>query len=132
LCIFQEFFPEEITKLKEDVDTNGLSVAVFADWYNVEVMKKIKFFDENTKQWWTPVTGGSNIPALNDLLRPYDIALGDKIYEGDIAADNNLAFFASGAAFAKFPKDGLLIPFELRDQSSEVCNFDTFVLFHAR
>jgi membrane-bound transcription factor site-1 protease len=51
-----EFFPAELEKLYEDIE-NGLSVAIFADWYNVEVMNKIKFFDENTKQWWIPVTG---------------------------------------------------------------------------
>jgi membrane-bound transcription factor site-1 protease len=53
----EEFFPEEIEKLKNDVELFGLSVAVFADWYDTDVIKKIKFFDENTKQWWTPVTG---------------------------------------------------------------------------
>ena len=47
----EEFFPEEITKLKRDFD-DGLSVIVFADWYNVTVMKKVKFYDENTRQWW--------------------------------------------------------------------------------
>ena len=44
----EEFFPEEIAKLKRDVDS-GLSLIVFADWYNVTVMKKVKFFDENTR-----------------------------------------------------------------------------------
>ena len=44
----EEYFPEEVIKLKSDVE-NGLSVIIFADWYNVEVMKKVKFFDENTK-----------------------------------------------------------------------------------
>jgi membrane-bound transcription factor site-1 protease len=39
------------------VEERGLSIALFADWYNVDVMRKIKFFDENTKQWWTPATG---------------------------------------------------------------------------
>jgi len=28
---------------------NGLSVIVFADWYNVSVMRKVKFYDENTR-----------------------------------------------------------------------------------
>ena len=36
----EEFFPEEVAKLKRDVD-RGLSVVVFADWYNVTVMKKV-------------------------------------------------------------------------------------------
>lgn len=44
----EEFFPDEILKLNKDID-NGLSVIVFADWYNTTVMKKIKFFDENTR-----------------------------------------------------------------------------------
>lgn len=44
----EEFFPEEAAKLKRDVD-NGLSVIVFADWYNTTVMKKVKFFDDNTR-----------------------------------------------------------------------------------
>ena len=39
-----------------------------ADWYNDEIINKIRFFDENTKQWWTPLTGGANVPALNALL----------------------------------------------------------------
>ena len=25
--------------------------AVFADWYNTTVMKKVKFYDENTRLW---------------------------------------------------------------------------------
>ena len=44
----EEYFPEEVTKLKRDVD-NGLSVIVFADWYNISVMRKVKFYDENTR-----------------------------------------------------------------------------------
>ena len=52
----EEYFTEEIAKLKRDVDA-GLSVVVFGEWYNVSVMKKVKFFDENTRQWWIPVTG---------------------------------------------------------------------------
>ena len=36
----EEYFPEEIAKLKRDVDA-GLSVVIFADWYNVSVMKKV-------------------------------------------------------------------------------------------
>jgi len=39
----EEYFPEEIAKLKRDVD-EGLSVIVFADWYNTTVMKKVKFY----------------------------------------------------------------------------------------
>ena len=44
----EEYFPEEVTKLKRDID-KGLSVVIFADWYNVTVMEKVKFYDENTR-----------------------------------------------------------------------------------
>lgn len=42
----------------------------------------MKFFDDNTRSWWTPVTGGANVPALNDLLAPFNIVLGDAIVHG--------------------------------------------------
>lgn len=47
----EEFFDAEIEKLKSDVLEWNLSVIVFADWYNTSVMRKIKFYDENTRQW---------------------------------------------------------------------------------
>ena len=52
LCVLvdseEEYFPEEITKLRRDID-NGLSLIVFSDWYNTSVMRKVKFYDENTR-----------------------------------------------------------------------------------
>lgn len=63
-----EYFEEEIRKVMDDVIISGLSLAVFGDWYNVNKMAKMRFFDDNTRSWWTPVTGGANVPALNDLL----------------------------------------------------------------
>lgn len=53
----EEYFPEEIAKLRADVEEHGLGVAVFADWYNVDTMVKMRFFDDNTRSWWSPVTG---------------------------------------------------------------------------
>ncbi len=32
-----------------------------------------------------PDTGGANIPALNDLLEPWNMAFSDDVYEGDFA-----------------------------------------------
>jgi len=58
-------------------------VIVIADWYNVPVMKKIKFYDENTRQWWMPDTGGANLPALNDLMSSWGMAFSDQVFEGD-------------------------------------------------
>lgn len=45
----------------------------------------MKFFDDNTRSWWTPVTGGANVPALNELLAPHGVALGDAIVQGSVS-----------------------------------------------
>lgn len=99
--------------LVQDVEERGLSIALFADWYNVDVMRKIKFFDENSKQWWTPATGylsphhhrvppinafgalndcrGANVPAINDLLASWRIQFGERIFDGEINMAGNKA-----------------------------------------
>lgn len=115
----EEFFPEEVAKLKRDVDS-GLSLIVFADWYNVTVMKKVKFFDENTRQWWMPDTGGANIPALNDLLSSWDIVLGDSVYDGDYSLAKQTVTYASGTHIVRFPTNGVVLGATLLDQGSEI------------
>ncbi|XP_041376922.1 membrane-bound transcription factor site-1 protease-like [Gigantopelta aegis] len=120
----EEYFPEEVTKLKRDID-QGLSIIVFADWYNVSVMKKVKFYDENTRQWWMPDTGGANIPATNDLLTPLGMAFSDQVYEGDFTIGDHEMYYASGASIAKFPEDGILVTQSLKNQGYEVLKGDT-------
>ncbi|XP_054714164.1 membrane-bound transcription factor site-1 protease-like [Uloborus diversus] len=115
----EEFFPEEVSKLIKDIDS-GLSLVVFADWYNVSVMKKVKFYDENTRQWWMPDTGGANIPALNDLLSPWEMAFSDEVYEGDLTLGNHEMYYASGTSIARFPKNGLVVSQTLNNQGMEV------------
>ncbi|CAI8016901.1 Membrane-bound transcription factor site-1 protease [Geodia barretti] len=100
----EEFFPDEISKLKLDVEERGLSLVVFADWYNSEVMKKIKFYDENTRQWWMPDT---------------------EVLEGEMTVSDHKIHFASGTAIARFPQDGSLLARDLNDQGSEVVNGGT-------
>lgn len=39
----EEFFAEEIIKIENDIKNYNLSVIIFADWYNVSVMKKVYF-----------------------------------------------------------------------------------------
>ncbi|XP_014249873.1 membrane-bound transcription factor site-1 protease [Cimex lectularius] len=115
----EEFFPEEIAKLKKDVDA-GLSLIVFADWYNVTVMKKVKFFDENTRQWWMPDTGGANVPALNDLLSSWGIVLGDIVYDGDYTIGKQTVSYSSGSHIARFPSKGTVLSAKLTDQGNEI------------
>lgn len=115
----EEYFPEEIAKLKRDVDA-GLSVIIFADWYNVTVMRKVKFYDENTRQWWMPDTGGSNVPALNDLLASWGIEFGDRVFEGGFKLGDHDMVYASGTSISKFPADGLIISRQLKDQGEQI------------
>jgi membrane-bound transcription factor site-1 protease len=112
-----EYFPEEIEKLRNDVVNFGLGLAVFGEWYSVDTMVKMRFFDDNTRSWWTPVTGGANIPALNDLLAPFGIAFGDKILNGDFSIDGEQSRYASGTDIAKFPAGGYLHSFPFLDSS---------------
>lgn len=79
----EEYFPEEILKLNNDIFKHKLSVVVIGEWYNKEVMKKIEFFDENTRQWWVPQTGGANVPALNELMDGWGISFTDQVYQGE-------------------------------------------------
>uniref|UniRef100_A0A5K3EU17 Secreted protein n=1 Tax=Mesocestoides corti TaxID=53468 RepID=A0A5K3EU17_MESCO len=77
-----EFAPNEIKKVHTDVHKRGLSLVVFAGWFNASVQEALKFYDANTKRLWVPITGGSNIPALNDLLSPFAIKFADNIVGG--------------------------------------------------
>ena len=116
----EEFYLEEIEKLHQDYE-KGLSIIIFADWYNVSVMQKVKFFDENTRQWWLPVTGGANIPALNDLLERWHLMLGDQVYEGYFKIDNHEMYYASGTSIVKYPaKNFALLYRDLNDQAEEI------------
>lgn len=53
----EEYYPEEVAKLAEDVRKHGLGLLVFGEWYNTDVQAKMRFFDDNTRSWWTPITG---------------------------------------------------------------------------
>ncbi|KAL6606697.1 hypothetical protein ACP70R_042350 [Stipagrostis hirtigluma subsp. patula] len=112
-----EYFDEEIQKLRDDVMHKGLGVAVFAEWYHVDTMVKMTFFDENTRSWWTPITGGANIPALNELLAPFGISLGDKILTGDFSINGEQTHYASGTDIVQFPAGGFLHSFQLEENS---------------
>uniref|UniRef100_A0A8C9VRP1 Membrane-bound transcription factor site-1 protease n=1 Tax=Scleropages formosus TaxID=113540 RepID=A0A8C9VRP1_SCLFO len=123
----EEYFPEEIAKLRRDID-NGLSLIIFGDWYNTSVMRKVKFYDENTRQWWMPDTGGANVPALNDLISVWGMAFSDGLYEGDFTLADHDMYYASGCSIARFPEDGTIIAKTLKDQGLEVLKQETAVV----
>jgi len=115
----EEFFEEEVQKLQSDVRELGLSVIVAADWYNTGVMEKIRFFDENTRQWWSPQTGGANVPALNNLLSDFGIQFTDKVYSGSVRMRSSTEArftYNSGTSIGKFPEEGYVVRAPLKDE----------------
>eukprot|EP01137_Pigoraptor_chileana_P029598 Opistho-2@14997 len=117
----EEFHPLEIEKMRADVEDRGLSVLVLGEWYNADIMRdKIRFFDENTRQWWSPETGGANVPALNDLLDHFGIAMGDAVYEGQIAAGDDDVELMSSSSIVRFPTRGLVLVGELTNLGDEM------------
>jgi membrane-bound transcription factor site-1 protease len=105
----EEFYPEEISKLEEDVKEKGLGLAVFADWYDLDMIPKMRFYDDNTRSWWDAVTGGAHVPALNDLLRPFDAAFAGGSYKLKVHAPDGTNFdMTSGSAIAAMPSGSYL------------------------
>jgi membrane-bound transcription factor site-1 protease len=105
----EEFFHEELQKLHEDFYHEGLHLLVLGEWYNAQVMREIKFYDENTAEWWTPETGGANLPALNQLLAGFGVALGDHVVKGEVTINGERIYYASGTTITKFPQSGFLV-----------------------
>lgn len=109
----EEWFKEETEKLHTDVKEKGLHMVVLADWYDLQKMKSLVFFDDNTRSFWTPITGGSNVPALNDLLGKFGVELGGEITfaGGDKAPAAALQFSSmySGVPIIKFPRGAMMI-----------------------
>lgn len=100
-----EFYPDEVAKLVEDVRSRGLGLLVFADWYDVENVKKMRFYDDNTRSWWEAATGGANIPALNDLIAPLGAAFAGGVHDVqiEIPGAGNAFRMASGSSILALP-----------------------------
>jgi len=65
-----------------------------------------------------PDTGGANIPALNDLLAPFNISFTNHVYEGSFNIDKHEMYYASGTSIASFPDNGLVLTETLKNQGS--------------
>jgi hypothetical protein len=158
----------QVAKLEADVRERGLALLVFGEWYNVDSMAHMRFFDDNTRRWglqpaggrgpgtggrapapagparararapsaapgrhplrpggltpppaapppsvrswWTPATGGANVPALNELLAPLGAAFGDVILQGSLKVAAWDLQSSYGANIAQFPAGGCAAP----------------------
>uniref|UniRef100_A0A915B2A3 Peptidase S8/S53 domain-containing protein n=2 Tax=Parascaris univalens TaxID=6257 RepID=A0A915B2A3_PARUN len=114
-----EFFPSEREKLYLDVVDAGLNLVVFADWFNATVIDKIRFLDENTKQWWQPETGGTNLPALNDLLSYWNITLGAQVFDGVVSLGRMTMKYSSGSSVVQTPFGSFVTKANLTDVGAE-------------
>lgn len=61
---------------------------------------------------------GSNIPSLNALLQPYNIAFGEKVFSGEFFLDKRQIMIDSGTEIIRFPKGGYLISARLNEESN--------------
>jgi hypothetical protein len=75
---------------------------------------------------------GSNVPALNAALAPFDISFGSTVYSGDIDVSmaltmdaDTLTKFASGVGVTTFPATGVLFWASLTNQSARVLAHDS-------
>jgi subtilisin family serine protease len=115
----EEFSSSEIVKLQRDVGATGLSLVVLAEWYDHDVLRSLRFKDDNTRRWWRPVTGGCNLPSLNDLLAPYGVEFAPGAASGttSVELDGERHWFemVNGVAIASFPEDGRVATSRLYD-----------------
>lgn len=98
-----EFTQYEIDKLYNDITNNNLNLIILADWYNTEHINNVKFYDDNTAMFWSAVTGGCNIPAINQLLYNYNIQYSDIVVQGKFELCDQIIHYASGNTIAIAP-----------------------------
>jgi len=115
----EEYSKEERKKLSNDVRTLGLGLIVFGEWYNVKTMHTMRFFDDNTHEWWTPITGGANVPALNDLLGDYGFSFGDRVLDGKATIGHEQVRISSGANVMSAPKGAFVHSASLIDKAAD-------------
>ena len=93
----------EIIKVENDIWNNGLSILILAEWFDELKILKSQFNDENTRSRWYPITGGSNIPALNKLLLKFGAQFGLQSFQGQFNINDIAIRFATGNTIARWP-----------------------------
>lgn len=118
----EDYFSElEILKLRKDIEENELSIIIFADWFNKDLMSNNGLFNHDIGDELKPVMAGSNVGTLNALLEPYNIAFGDKrVFTGDFIIEKRQVVINSGTEIVEFPKDGFLISAGLNVETSSL------------
>jgi membrane-bound transcription factor site-1 protease len=110
-----EYFPQEVIQIHHAVKNKGLNLIVVGNWYNKKLLEKMSFEDSNLKQPSYPITGGANVPAINELLNPFGFALGDQVVEGTIKLSNKNIKIASGSNLKAVPTSAWIVTADLND-----------------
>ncbi|KAG7391689.1 Membrane-bound transcription factor site-1 protease [Phytophthora pseudosyringae] len=123
----EEFFRDEVVALQAAIKYSNVSLIVFADWYDNRMLDSLELFDTSTLSKWRAITGGSNIPAINELLNDFHIAFGDGVvYSSSISlmdSGNDSSFpYWSGSYLTNFPVGGYLGYIDAVDQSARTLN----------
>ena len=63
---------------------------------------------------------GSNVPTLNSLLEPYNIAFGENVFSGEFFLEKRQIMIDSGTEIIRFPKDGYLLSTSLSEESIQI------------
>ena len=90
--------------------------------------EKTKFFDDNTRKLWDALTGGSNIPAINDLLYSFKIQFNNYAGSTTFNYKNDQIKFQSGNSIGKFPKNGYLLFNDLKSDYNDKINRNVPIL----
>lgn len=102
----------------QDVEKHGLGLVLFPEWYSLDAMGRMHFYDDNTRSWWTPVTGGSNIPAVNDLMHPFGLAFGSSALHGPVNIGSEYQVsYASGTSVIRAPQGAATLTAVLTDKA---------------
>jgi hypothetical protein len=106
-------------QLAVDVEEHGLSVIVLADWHSRSQIAQLKFFDDNTHNWWLPETGGANTPALNSLLDRWGISFGEGAFSGNYVLGEQKSSFISGSVLRGSPAGSVVVSALLTDDEHQ-------------
>ncbi|OWZ09222.1 Membrane-bound transcription factor site-1 protease, partial [Phytophthora megakarya] len=123
----EEFFRDEIVALQAAVKYSNVSLIVFADWHDNQMLDSLEIFDTSTLSKWHAITGGANVPAINELLRDFHISFGDGVVHSSsvslMNSGNDSSFpYWSGSYLTNFPVGGYLGYIDAVDQSAKNLN----------
>ena len=128
---------EETIKLQNDVNDRNLSLIIFADWNNDNLLRKFDVFEKkkffNCKK---ALMAGANLNSLNYLLKNWSIELSNDVFSGNFSIGNHRIHYRSGTSINIFPNasnGGVLYAADLKRVSLDFyslknSNFDTFFM----